>query len=228
MRSRFDTQLKELNREMIDMGMLCESAIAKVAHALLHGDLALAGSLPELSAQIKQKERDIENRCLRLLLQQQPVAHDLRTVSSALKMVTDMERIGDQSADIADIVLAAELTGVRDDLPIADMAKAVIKMVIESIDAFVKKDADTAKSVIKYDDVVDAQFVSVKTMLIEQINQSQTDGEHALDLLMIAKYFERIGDHAVNIAEWVLFSITGNHDVDDLIYDTDLPASYEK
>ena len=171
MRSRFDTQLKELNREMIDMGMLCESAIAKVAHALLHGDLALAGSLPELSAQIKQKERDIENRCLRLLLQQQPVAHDLRTVSSALKMVTDMERIGDQSADIADIVLAAELTGVRDDLPIADMAKAVIKMGIESIDAFVKKDADTAKSVIKYDDVGDAQFVSVKTMLIEQINQ---------------------------------------------------------
>ena len=228
MRSRFDMQLEELNREMITMGMLCENAIAKVAHALVRGDLALAETLPDLSSQIKQKERDIENRCLRLLLQQQPVAHDLRTVSSALKMITDMERIGDQSADIADIVLAAKLTEVGGELPVAAMAEAVIKMVTDSIDAFVKKDAHTARSVIEYDDVVDQQFSVVKDTLIHQLNRSQTDGEHALDLLMIAKYFERIGDHAVNIAQWVLFSITGSHDIDDMIYDGETDESNEQ
>lgn len=220
MRSRFDTQLEELNKEMITMGMLCETAIAKVAHALTKGDLTLAKTLPELAVQIKHKERDIENRCLRLLLRQQPVAQDLRTVSSALKMITDMERIGDQSSDIADIVLAAEITEAGKDLPVSAMAEAVIKMVTESIDAFVKKDANTARSVIKYDDVVDEAFLTVKTALIRQLNQSQTDGEYALDLLMIAKYFERIGDHAVNIAKWVLFSITGNHDSDEPVDDT--------
>lgn len=212
MRSVFDEQLEQLNKEMITMGILCETAIAKVTEALIHGDRKLAKTIPELSGQVKQKEREIESICMRTLLRQQPVAHDLRTVSSALKMVTDMERIGDQSADIADIITMAHISAEDDILNIHTMAEAVIHMVTESMDAFVKKDADTARSVIQYDDVVDSCFDSVKNKLIQMLNEPGTNGEYALDLLMIAKYFERIGDHAVNIAGWVLYSITGKHD----------------
>ena len=212
MRSGFDKQLTELNREMISMGSLCENAIAMSAKALLDGDTALAKKVSELSAQIERKERDIESMCLKLLLQQQPVAKDLRIISSALKMVTDMERIGHQSSDIAEIISLANISAGGDTRYIHDMALSVIKMVTDSIDAFVKKDAATAKSVILYDDVVDDYFDKIKIALIELFSKPGTDGEQTLDLLMIAKYFERIGDHAVNIAKWVLFSITGRHE----------------
>lgn len=212
MRSRFDEQLDQLNKEMIAMGILCETAIARATEALIHGDLQLAKTIPELSNQIRHKERDIEGICMRTLLRQQPVAQDLRTVSSALKMVTDMERIGDQSADIADIITMANISAEDDRLNIHTMAEAVIHMVTESMDAFVKKDANTARSVIQYDDVVDRCFDEVKNRLIRMLNKPETNGEYALDLLMIAKYFERIGDHAVNIAGWVLYAVTGKHD----------------
>lgn len=209
MRTRFDEQLQQLNREMITMGMLCENAIEKAAQALLSVDIELAGSLPEILTQVNQKERDIENICLRLLLHQQPVARDLRTVSAALKMVTDVERIGNQSADIAEIIGMAHIHEVDSHLPLDDMAEAVIKMVTDSMDAYVKKDMEIAKSVVAYDNVVDEYFNDVKKALIEQLKQTESDAEAILDLLMIAKYFERIGDHAVNIANWVQFSITG-------------------
>ncbi len=180
------------------------------AKALTEGNPALAKAVPDLSVQIDHKEREIETMCLKLLLQQQPVAKDLRVVSSALKMVTDMARIGDQSADIAEIITLANIHATDDTQVIHDMSVAVIKMVTDSIDAFVKKDMQMAKAVIDYDDVVDSFFDKVKKMLIELFSKPETDGEYAIDLLMIAKYFERIGDHAVNIAKWVLFSITGN------------------
>lgn len=209
MRSRFDMELDELNRKMIAMGMLCETAIARASKALLTCDIAMAGELPELLAQINAKERDIEAICLRLLLLQQPVAKDLRTVSSALKMVTDVGRIGDQSADFAEIVAMGHIKSIPEALPIREMAAAVIKMVTESIDAFVKQDGKTAAAVIEYDDVVDGLFNECKAALTEWIKQPQANGEAMVDLLMISKYLERIGDHAVNIAKWVLFSING-------------------
>ena len=210
MRSRFDEQLDLLNKEMITMGALCENAIAMSAKAVAEGDLALTESIPALAEQIGQKEREIESLCLKLLLQQQPVAKDLRIISSALKMVTDMERIGHQSADIAEIVRMANLKVGGDTEEVRNMALAVIKMVSESIDAFVKKDDAMAQAVIAYDDVVDDCFDRVKNLLIDRFSQPEADGEQTIDLLMVAKYFERIGDHAVNIAKWVEFSITGS------------------
>ncbi len=209
MRSKFDEQLFSLHKELITMGALCETAIALSAKALEEGDLAKAEAVFDYSAQIDQKERDIEAMCMRLLLQQQPVARDLRTISSALKMVTDMERIGNNSGDIAEIVTMAHIQAAHDKLNIHDMALATIHMVTDSIDAFVKSDVELAKSVIAYDDVVDEHFNRIKAALIEVLRDHSTDGEYALDLLMIAKYLERMGDHAANIAQWVLFSITG-------------------
>ena len=209
MRSKFDEQLAELNEELIRMGALCENVIAMSAKALLDGDMELANKAAEYDSEIDQKERDIETLCMKLILQQQPVARDLRTLSAALKMITDMERIGDQSADIAEIVTMAHITASDETLHIGEMARAVIKMVTESIDAFVKRDVVLAHSVIAYDDVVDGLFDAVKRALTERF-QAGGEMEYALDLLMIAKYFERIGDHATNIAEWVLYSVTGN------------------
>lgn len=210
MRLRFDEQLNMLNKELITMGALCENAIANSAKALVDGDICVAESVPELTARIDQKEREIEAMCLKLLLQQQPVATDLRVVSSALKMITDMERIGKQSSDIAEIVTLANIKDTDDTDDIHDMAVAVIKMVTNSIDAFVKKDAVIAKAVIDYDDIIDDFFDKIKKMIIVHFSSSDSDSEYAIDILMIAKYLERIGDHAVNIANWVLFSITGN------------------
>ena len=214
MRSKFDRQLEELNKELVLMGALCEKAIATSARALLTGNAALAGEVPVVSEEIDKKERDIESMCLKLLLRQQPVARDLRTVSAALKMITDMERIGVQSADIAEIITVTGIAAREDMLAIHDMAEATIKMVTESVEAFVKKDIAMAEYVIGYDDVVDDFFDKVKNNLIELFSKPETDGEYAIDLLMIAKYFERIGDHAVNIAEWVLFSLTGSRKVE--------------
>lgn len=209
MRPEFDAQLDALNKELVIMGTFCENAIAKSAKALTEGNTELTKDALDLSVQIEHKEREIETMCLKLLLQQQPVAKDLRVISSALKMVTDMARIGDQSADIAEIIRLENIHSTSDTQVIHDMSIAVIKMVTDSIDAFVKKDRQMAKAVIDYDDVVDSFFNQVKEMLINLLGNTKADGEYAIDLLMIAKYFERIGDHAVNIAKWVLFSITG-------------------
>ena len=210
-RSRFDEQLELLNRELIEMGALCEQGISMAARALMSGDTKLAAQITPLDGEIDQMERDVESRCLKLLLQQQPVAKDLRQVSAALKMVTDMERIGDQASDIAEIIGFLHGRGGEDCAFIGQMGEATIRMVSGSIDAFVRRDTKLADEVIAHDDIVDAYFLKVKTALIQYIAASPDDGEYALDLLMIAKYFERIGDHAVNIAEWVLFSVTGVH-----------------
>ena len=209
MRSKFDEQLELLHKELTKMGALCENAIAMAAKALAEGNTKIAGKVSRLSEEIDQKERDIETMCMKLLLQQQPVAKDLRVISSALKMVTDMERIGDNSGDIAEIVTMANISSSDNTEHIQDMARATIKMVTDSIDAFVKKDIEIANAVITYDDVVDGLFDEVKTDLIEKFGNPESNGEKVLDLLMIAKYFERMGDHAVEIAKWVLFSITG-------------------
>lgn len=211
MRVTFDQQLEQLNTELITMGALCETAIATVAKALLDGDVRLTERVLAADGEIDQKEREIESLCLKLLLQQQPVARDLRQISAALKMITDMERIGDQASDIAEILSMANLTAGDDTLHLASMARATIRMVTDSIDAFVRRDETLAREVIARDDEVDALFCAVKDALIAFIAKNAAMGEQAIDLLMIAKYFERIGDHATNIAEWVLFSLTGEH-----------------
>ena len=210
MRNRFDEQLEYLNVDLIRMGALCEDAIAYASRTLM-GESSLSEQVYKTDKEIDQKERDIESLCMRLLLQQQPVAKDLRLISSALKMISDMERIGDQASDIAEIAGFIKDRKVQSNIHIRDMAEATIKMVTESVDSFVKKDLKIAQDVIQYDDVVDDLFSKVKEELISLIKEDNSDGEFCIDLLMIAKYFERIGDHATNIAEWVEFSITGVH-----------------
>ena len=211
MRNRFDEQLFELNREIIEMGAMCEEAIASAVKALTTGDMELAGRVKTNSSAIDQMERDIEGRCMKLLLHQQPVARDLRLISAALKMITDMERIGDQAEDIAEIVTFLNGHTMEGMELIEEMARETIEMVTVSVDAFVKKDVELAQKVIDQDDIVDDYFSRVKCGIISLITENHADGEFALDLLMIAKYFERIGDHATNIAEWVIYSVTGTH-----------------
>lgn len=211
MRSRFDEQLAVLNKEMIEMGALCEDIISKVLKALSNEDEQLLNGIPALGAEIDRKERTIETLCLKLLLQQQPVASDLRQISAALKMITDMERIGDQAEDIAEIIPFVENRPVKTDSLLHEMAEAAINMVTESVDAFVGQNVGLAKKVISDDDIVDHYFTQIKQTLITEMIDHPKDGECSIDLLMIAKYFERIGDHATNIAEWVVFSVTGNH-----------------
>ena len=211
MRNRFDEQLSQLNTELITMGALCEEAISGTAKYLIDNDSALKEKVIDTDKQIDRKERDIENLCLRLILHQQPVATDLRLISAALKMISDMERIGDQASDIAEIVKFVNKTNLRENVHIGDMARATIKMVTDSIDSFVKRDMDIAQSVILHDDTVDNLFLKIKGELISAIKDGTGDAEALIDLLMIAKYFERIGDHAENIAEWVIYSITGKH-----------------
>lgn len=211
MRSRFDENLSLLNKEMIEMGAACERIIALSAKALLDGDIKGTSEAKAQGSAIDQMERDIESICLKLLLQQQPVASDLRMISAALKMITDMERIGDQAEDIAEIIVSLNGRTGEECHGIRKMAEAVIKMVTDSIDAYVHKDLTLARAVYAHDDLVDEAFVKIKKTLIKMITDNTADGEYALDILMIAKYFERIGDHAVNIAEWVEFSVTGVH-----------------
>jgi len=211
MRSRFDEQLNNLRKKMIEIGAECENMIALSTNALFEGNLENARKVRNEGRKIDILEREIESICLKLLLQQQPVAKDLRIISAALKMVTDMERIGDQAEDIAEIVVSMGGRVVDECIYISLMAEATIKMVTESIDAYVNEDLELAKEVLKHDDLVDEAFVRVKERLINMISENIADGEYALDLLMIAKYFERIGDHATNIAEWVIFSVTGIH-----------------
>jgi len=212
MRSKFDEQLYDLQRELINMGQMCEKAILISSDALVNGDKNLAKMVPEMSDEIDRKERKIEEMCLRLLLQQQPVATDLRVISAALKMVTDMERIGDNSGDIAEIISVSDIGREDRTETIAKMAEATSNMVVKSIDAFTNKDIELAKKVIDYDDLVDGYFAEVREELIACIRRGKADAKKIIDLLMIAKYFERIGDHAVNIAGWVIFSITGEKD----------------
>ncbi|MDI9485897.1 MAG: phosphate signaling complex protein PhoU [Bacillota bacterium] len=212
MRRGFDAQLEQLNNELIVMGSLIETAIAMTIKALIDQDKEHAQKTIDFDEQIDQKEKDIEALCLKLILQQQPVARDLRTVSAALKMITDMERIGDQAADISEIaLLLADTPYIKKLEHISLMAEETAKMVTEAVDAYVRGDLDKARTVIENDDIVDDYFDAVKEDLIGMISQDVRNGSQALDLLMIAKYFERIGDHAVNIAEWVEFSITGVH-----------------
>jgi phosphate transport system protein len=209
-RSRLDTQLQQLNMEIIKMGALIESAIENAVKALKNKDCNLAKEIIEFDTKIDDKEKEIQSMCLKLLLQQQPVARDLRLISSALKMITDMERIGDQAADISELtLLLADSNFTTNIKKMEQIAEATIKMVNESINAFVNKDLELAKSVIDYDDVVDSLFVEIKSDLIELVREDKDSGESAIDLIMVAKYFERIGDHTTNIAEWVVFAITG-------------------
>lgn len=212
MRSRFDEQLALLNKELIEMGALCEEVIKLASEALTERSAALAAKVAPLDSEIDQKERTIESMCLKLLLQQQPVAKDLRQISAALKMITDMERIGDHAVDISEIALFLDEGPDKPDLAdIPKMADEAVKMLTGAINAYVYNDEALAKSVIESDDIVDDLFLRVKTELTDMIVKDSSKANSALDLLMIAKYMERIADHATNIAEWVVFSITGVH-----------------
>ena len=212
MRNRFQMQLEELNNDLISMGALCEKAIHDAGKALLDSDEKLIDRIHDTEKEIDRKEREIEGLCMKLLLQQQPVARDLRTISSALKMITDMERIGDQADDIAELVRFCKLDDSECRKDISAMSKAVSEMVKGSIDAFVKKDIESAKAVIDSDDIVDDLFIKIKCDIIRMTAVDANAGENAIDIVMTAKYLERIGDHATNIAEWVEYSLTGSHE----------------
>ena len=212
MRNRFDQQLELLNKQLIHMGELSEEAIGKATTALKEGNMEQAEKVRIADEEIDQAETDIERLCLRLLLQQQPVARDLRQISAALKMITDMERIGDQASDIAEIIITEDKSEAQDIPMIIKMSEAASKMVRDSVKAYVEKDLDLARKVMENDDVVDELFEEVKTTLINFIAENKgLQGVEAIDLIMVAKYLERIADHATNIAEWVEFSITGIH-----------------
>ena len=215
MRNRFDAQLELLHQKLIEMGNLCKQVISMTYRVLMDGNHEAAKEIIEKDGHIDLIERDIESLCLKLLLQQQPVASDLRKVSAALKMITDMERIGDQAADIAEIIMTTNIKAPGLDVPIGRMAEATVRMVTDSVNAYVWQDLDTAQKVIEYDDVVDNLFDEVKEMLIREIDTNPMIHEHVMDILLIAKYYERIGDHATNISEWVEFSITGKHRGDE-------------
>ena len=211
MRDYFQEQLNELKRELTIMGASCEEIIALASHALTDMDEDLVRKVETIGAQIDESERTIETICMKLLLRQQPVARDLRQISAAMKMITDMERIGDQAEDIVEIVPYMNAHPDEKFPKIREMAKAAQTMVTDAIDAYVKQDLELAKKVMANDDVVDNYFIQIKKGIIDLIAAEPSQGEYALDLLMIAKYFERIGDHCTNIAEWVEFSVTGIH-----------------
>ena len=212
MRTRFDEQLRQLNIELILMGSLCEEAISISAKVLEGDSKAPVERVFSLEHEIDQLEHDIETRCMRMLLQQQPVAKDLRVISAALKMISDMERIGDQAADIAELTgYVADTIQQQNRLHITKMARAAVGMVTESIEAFVQGDLQLVQKVIRDDDAVDELFLRVRQELVQALKDESGKPNAILDLLMIAKYFERIGDHAVNVAEWVEYSITGVH-----------------
>ena len=216
MRNRFDRQLEELHVELIEMGSMCEDVIRKTSKLLQSGDAKVAKEIRKEDSNIDEQERLVESLCLKLLLQQQPVAKDLRKVSAALKMITDMERIGDQASDIAEIIETTDFSVPTNDVKLAKMAETTIAMVTESIDAYVKQDLELVREVIARDDEVDDLFLEVRQEIADDMVEAG-DPMSSLDLRMIAKYFERIGDHATNIAEWVEFSITGTHKDADIL-----------
>ena len=212
MRNRFDEQLHILNHELLEMGALIERAIRSATDALVRQDVEDAQQAIAADKEVDQAERDIESLCLKLLLQQQPVARDLRLISSALKMITDMERIGDQASDIAELVIyLSKEPYIKDLTHLPQMAENAIRMVSGALDAYVRKDVVLAQQVMGMDDAIDALFVTVKDELIVLIRNDAAAGSQAIDLMMIAKYYERIGDHAQNIAEWVEYALTGRH-----------------
>lgn len=212
MRNRFDQQLHHLDEQLTHMGELCEIAISKVTQALKEGSAEQARIVVAEDEEIDQMEKEIERLCLKLLLQQQPVARDLRQISSALKMITDMERIGDQASDIAELSLQlGDVSDIDEISLIQKMANETMMMVVRGTEAYVTKDLDVAHNVIDNDDVVDDLFDQIKMALVKRIQDNHVKSFEAADLLMVAKYFERIGDHATNIAEWVIYSITGKH-----------------
>ena len=211
-RNRFDEQLHTLNHELLEMGALIERAIRSATDALVRQDVEAALQAIAADKEVDQAERDIESLCLKLLLQQQPVARDLRLISSALKMITDMERIGDQASDIAELVIyLSREPYIKELTHLPQMAENAIRMVTGALDAYVRKDVALAQQVMGMDDAIDALFVTVKDELIAAIRSDASAGSQAIDLLMIAKYYERIGDHAQNIAEWVEYALTGRH-----------------
>ena len=211
MRNLYQEQLHRLNQELIQMGAACEEIIALASQALTGWDAELVQKVNTIGTQIDESERTIETICMKLLLRQQPVAGDLRQISAAMKMITDMERIGDQAEDIVDLIPKMDLRPDEKYPKIREMAKETMRMVTEAVDAYVKQDLEMARKVMKHDDIVDDYFNRVKKAIIDIIAANPEEGEYALDLLMIAKYFERIGDHCTNIAEWVVFSVTGVH-----------------
>ena len=211
MRDLFQEQLDKLNQELTHMGAACEEIIDMASQALTGLDAELSKKVAAVGAQIDESERTIETICMKLLLRQQPVARDLRQISAAMKMITDMERIGDQEEDIVDLIPKMVVRADEKYPKIREMAKATQRMVTEAVDAYVKQDLELAHAVMKHDDIVDEYFNRVKKGIIDIIAENPEDGEYALDLMMIAKYFERIGDHCTNIAEWVVFSVTGVH-----------------
>ena len=215
MRERFQQQLQQLNEDLIDMGALCKEAVADAMTALLNSDKQARQKAFLTEYEIDNKEREIESLCMKLLLQQQPVAKDLRNISAALKMISDMERIGDQASDIADITKFLENSELTQHVHIQQMAESAMNMLTESIDAFVRKDLLLARKVMKEDGVVDDLFNQIKKEIIQEIARNPEEGEGCIDMMMIAKYFERIGDHVVNIAEWVEYSVTGEHKAHD-------------
>lgn len=207
MRNKFEEQLERLHVELIQMGALCEDGISAAAEALLKNNPGLAQTAIDAEREIDQKEREVENLCIKLLLQQQPVAKDLREISAALKMISDLERIGDQASDIAELARFIRKGGRHEHLH--EMAREVIRMVSDAVEAFVHLDLEQARAVIAYDDVVDRWFNQIKSDLVEQIAADKSTGEELLDIFMVAKYLERIGDHATNLAEWVEYAQTG-------------------
>ncbi|MGM9652480.1 MAG: phosphate signaling complex protein PhoU [Eubacteriales bacterium] len=214
MRRKYEEELTELKTAMVQMGALCEEAISLAIRSLETGEEALLARVNETDASIDRAQRDIEAQCMRILLLQQPVARDLRTISSAMRMISDMERIGDQASDIAGIARYVLSRGPLGDGKLKQMAGEAVSMVTDSIDSFVTDSAERARQVVLHDDVVDGLFDEIKRSLIETLRADGADGEYCLDLLMIAKYLERIGDHAVNIAGWVEYALTGEYDTD--------------
>ena len=212
MRNQFNRQLSQLHEDLTKMGELCQRAIREALDAATQGDSQKAKTAMEDDSHIDEMERSIESQCLKLLLQQQPVAGDLRVISSALKMISDMERIGDHATDIAEIAQSIQGRHAQTNQTLHAMAEAAMAMVHDSVVSFVQADEALARKVLADDDIVDGFFDSVKGQLITFIATDSASGAYYLDLLMIAKYLERIGDHATNIAEWVLFSITGQHE----------------
>jgi len=210
MRTKFEEQLIQLNDALIDMGKFVEKAIADTIKALIEQDVELAEKIIASDDEIDGKEKEIESMCLKIIMQQHPVARDLRLISAVIKIITDLERIGDHATDISEItLLLADKKYIKKLEHISQMAEATMKMLSESIDAFVRKDIELANAVIAYDDYVDNLFEMVKKDLIELIKEKADTGDQAIDLVMIAKYFERIGDHATNVAEWIVFALTG-------------------
>ena len=217
MRGKFDEQLLELNNEMIEMGNKIVLSIKNAIEALVARDENMAKAIMESDAEVDHLQKKIEGICFNLLIQQQPVARDLRTVTAAMKMVTDMERIGDHAADISEMtILMGQNSQIDKFEHISQMATETMIMLNHSIEAYVEKNVIKAKEVIEHDDIVDDLFVEAKKDVIELILNSPSEGEGATDILMIAKYFERIGDHATNIAEWVIYSLKQKEDEDEV------------